>query len=38
MFTMRDGKVVRLQMYMDLAEAREAAGLDPGAAESLEYA
>lgn len=37
-FTMRDGKVVRLQMYTDLADAREAAGLDPNAVEPLELA
>ena len=36
MFTMRDGKVVRFQMYTDLADAREAAGLDPAVVEPVE--
>ena len=34
--TMRDGKVVRLQMYTSLDEARRAAGLDPAATVHME--
>ena len=31
-FTMRDGKAVRMKMYGSIDEAREAAGIDPAGA------
>ena len=34
--TMRDGRIVRMDMYADLDEAREVAGVTPGAAEPAE--
>ena len=33
-FTIKDGKVIRMQWYNDTAEARAAAGIEPGAPQS----